>query len=484
MHALVFDKEQSEKCRQIVIVDNDLEVLDVVSAYFKPRGYSVIGFNDAAAAIAESTRTGKNWDVLITDLKFPTMSGIEFTVQIKKHLPSLPVILMTQPSSTDTAVEGVKSGAYDFLVKPINFGQLQVAVERAVHLHSLNGDISHLREIIKASTGEQGRMIGRSPAFLAAVDIARRVAKSSANILITGESGSGKEVFAKFIHRESGRKTGPFVAINCSTIPENLLESELFGHAKGAFTGAQEKRIGLFEEAQDGTLFLDEIGDLTMALQAKILRVLQEKVIRRVGENQNRVINCRIISATHKDLAAEVSAGRFREDLFFRLDVIPILIPPLRDRPEDLLPLAESFLRKFAVSNGSPAKTFSKAAAQYLLTSPWRGNVRELENTIERAVVLCGQAEISIDDFLPMAPGLMAVGPSEAENEIGNECFEKSEFCVRFSERLPTLDEVIRQYIAFAVANKNGARDKTAKEIGIDRKTLYKRLRTIPSLTV
>ncbi|MBK7891381.1 MAG: sigma-54-dependent Fis family transcriptional regulator [Bdellovibrionales bacterium] len=482
MSVLAFDKEQSEKSRQIVVVDNDLEVLDVVSAYFKPRGYSVIGFNDAAAAIKESTRTGKNWDVLITDLKFPTMSGIEFTVQIKKYLPSLPVILMTQPCSTETAVEAIKSGAYDFLVKPVNFGQLQVAVDRAIHLQSLNGDISHLREIIKSSSSEQGRMIGRSPAFLSAVDIARRVAKSSANILITGESGSGKEVFAKFIHRESGRKAGPFVAINCSAIPENLLESELFGHAKGAFTGAQEKRIGLFEEAQDGTLFLDEIGDLTMALQAKILRVLQEKVIRRVGENQNRTINCRIISATHKDLAAEVSAGRFREDLFFRLDVIPILIPPLRDRPEDLLLLAESFLRKFAVANGSPAKTFSKAAVQYLLVNQWRGNVRELENTIERAVVLCGRAEISVDDFLPMATGLESNEASERESE--SDGLEKSAFCVRFSERLPTLDEVIRQYIAFAVANKNGARDKTAKEIGIDRKTLYKRLRTIPDLTV
>lgn len=309
-------------------------------------------------------------------------------------------------------------------------------------------------------------IIGRSPKFLSALDIARRVAPSSASILITGESGTGKEIFAQFIHAQSQRKNGPFVAINCAAIPENLLESELFGHAKGSFTGAQDKRVGLFEEAENGTLFLDEVGDLSMPLQAKLLRVLQERKIKRVGENQDRSINCRIISATHRELAHEVQEGRFREDLYFRLNVIPILIPPLRDRPEDLLPLANEFLIKYAKQNHCLSKPLSKEAVRFILENHWRGNVRELENAIERAVVLSQGAEISPEDFLPTSE---PVEISDGSNT----------FLIRYADRLPTLDEVTRKYIVYAVARKGGARDQTAREIGIDRKTLYKRLKSL-----
>lgn len=318
----------------------------------------------------------------------------------------------------------------------------------------------------------EDKIIGRSQNFLEALNIAKRVAKSSANIFITGESGTGKEVIARFIHSESKQHKGPFVAINCSAIPESLLESELFGHAKGSFTGAQEKRVGLFEEAQDGTLFLDEIGDLNLPLQAKLLRVLQEKKIKRIGENQYRPINCRIISATHKSLKLEVQENRFREDLLFRLEVIPINIPPLRERTEDILLLAEFFLRKFSSENGSAStKTFSKEAISYLLENKWCGNVRELENTIERAMVLSEANEIRLQDFLPKSSEFILSTVSEKVNEDPNI------FSINCAKYLPTLEEVVNKYLDFAVKKNDGARDRTAKAIGIDRKTLYKRIK-------
>ncbi len=461
--------------RQIVVIDDDLEIQDLIKAYFKTKNFEVICFGDAEAAIKESLISGNAWDVILTDLHLPKMSGVEATVHFKATFPGLPVILITTSKTVEIAVEAIEKGAYDFIVKPIHFSQLQISVERALRLKSLNGDISELREIVKSTGRKQSKIIGRSPKFVAALDVAGRVAVSRANILITGESGTGKEVFAKFIHGESKSQKGKFVAINCSAIPENLLESELFGHAKGAFTGAVDKRIGLFEEAQDGTLFLDEIGDLSPALQAKLLRVLQEKKIKRVGENTDRDINCRIISATHKDLAVEITQKRFREDLFFRLNVIPILIPPLRERSEDLLPLAEFFLRKYVLENGAGTKTFASDASRYILENKWRGNVRELENTIERAVALCDEAQISVEHFLPQAPKL-----PDASNQAAQ--LSGNVFTVAYAENLPMLEDIVQKYIEFAIEKNNGARDKTAKDIGIDRKTLYKRIRPDSSL--
>ncbi|MEK6773341.1 MAG: sigma-54 dependent transcriptional regulator [Bdellovibrionota bacterium] len=460
----------TKKNQTIVVVDDDLDIQDLISAYFKPKGFQVICFSDAESALKESLSAGNKWDVLLADLNLPLMSGIEFTVAIKKLLPNLPIVLITTSKSAEIAIEAIQKGAYDFIVKPIHFPQLQVSVERALHINHLNQDIGELRERVKLSGRVQNKIIGRSPRFVETLEIAKRVAKSTANILITGESGTGKEVFAKFIHEESNCAKGPFVAINCSAIPENLLESELFGHAKGAFTGAYDKKMGLFEEAQDGTLFLDEIGDLSLSLQAKLLRVLQERKIKRVGENQQRAINCRIISATHKELSTEIREGRFREDLYFRLNVIPITIPPLRERQEDLILLAESFLRKFSLENSSLARTFSKETLKFILENPWRGNVRELENTIERAVVLSTESEICLDNLLPFSRDLWPHAEEKTENQ------KQNTFTLCYEKQLPELDEVITKYIEFAVQKNGGARDKTAKEIGIDRKTLYKRL--------
>lgn len=461
---MIFNKRQ-----KIVLVDDDSDIQDLVTAYFKPRNFEVICFTDPNTAIQESLVSGGDWDVLLTDFHFRKMSEVEFTIQLKKSLPNLPIILITPLETADTALQAIQIGAYDLITKPIHFPQLQIAVDRALDFKALKGDIIELREHVKKVQTSHSNIIGRSPKFLQALDVAKRVAVSTANIFISGESGTGKEVFAKFIHAESKRLKGPFIAINCSAIPENLLESELFGHAKGSFTGAHDKKIGLFEEAQDGTLFLDEIGDLSLSLQAKLLRVLQEKKIKRVGENQYRSINCRIISATNKNLHLEVNEHRFREDLFFRLNVIPINLPPLRERIEDLLPLAESFLRKFVLENGSKAKSFSKEAIKYILENQWRGNVRELENTIERVVVLSTDVEISLNYF--------SSSMSLCKSDLPKSLNISEDFYIPLSKALPSLDEVIYKYIQYAIIKNNGARDKTAKELGIDRKTLSKRLR-------
>jgi two-component system, NtrC family, response regulator HydG len=459
---------------RVVIVDDDLEIHERVTSFFKPKDFEVICYESAAQALEESLVTGNSWDVLLTDYHFPNMPAAEFTKAIKKNLPFLAVILLTPPDITESTLETFEYGTYDFIGKPIHFGQLLVAVNRALKVKSLIVHNSTLRELVKSIPTKPSPFIGRSPNFLAAIDIATRVAKSSASILITGESGTGKEVFANYIHNSSCHCNGPFTAINCSSIPESLLESELFGHTKGSFTGACENRVGLFEAAENGTLFLDEIGDLSLPLQAKLLRVLQEKRIKRVGENKERPINCRIISATHKDLGIEIQEGRFREDLFFRLNVIPISIPPLRERQEDLILLAETFLKKIALANHCPDKTFSKDAIKYLLQNRWQGNVRELENTVERAVVLCRGSEILREDFIPL-DATLATGDAHAVPFTPS---DPHTFFFRHANQLPTLDEVINKYIAYAIQKNDGARDKAAKEIGIDRKTLYRRMQS------
>ncbi len=383
---------------------------------------------------------------------------------------------MTAHKAVDTAAEAVEAGAYDFVVKPLHFPQLLVSVERALHLNKIKNQNTTLKVALQTHEGTNvDGIIGKSPSFKQALDLARRVASSNTNIFITGESGAGKEVIAKAIHNLGPRKKNPFVAINCSAIPENLLESELFGHAKGSFTGASEKKVGLFEEAGDGTLFLDEIGDLSLPLQAKLLRVLQERKIKRIGENQYRNINARIISATHKDLRSEVANHTFREDLFFRLNVIPIKVPPLRERKEDVIPLAEFFLKKFTALNGSSVKTFSKEALEKLLTNTWKGNVRELENTIERAVVLCTTNTIQAEDLTDSEVF------QSASNGTGEGTFDFYELT---GNRILTIDEIVKLYIKHVLDMNHGAKEKTAKDLSIDRKTLYRKLQEMEKMPI
>lgn len=458
--------------KHIVLIDDDLDIQELVIGFFKPKGYRITNFSDAETALRE-LEGDLNPDVIIADLQLPKMSGLDFIGQAKERDIFAPIIIMTVTSSVEVALQAIQAGAYDFIVKPIHFAQLQVSVERAAHLNRLKKDNQSLRSLIKDQENQTvPGIIGRSPKFVRALDLAKRVAKSAANVFITGESGTGKELVARLIHATSPRRKGPFVAINCSAIPENLLESELFGHAKGAFTGAQDRKLGLFEEAENGTIFLDEIGDLSLTLQAKLLRVLQERKIKRVGENQSRSVNARVISATHKNLLQEVTAGRFREDLYFRLNVIPINVPNLRERKEDIVPLAEHFLRKYAALNNSPARTFSKDALQYLLEKPWRGNVRELENTIERSVVLCVGEEITKGDLLLEEQSFHIEEGGVADTASG-------EFPISADGKLWSLHELTQRYIQYALNRNNGAKDKTAKDLGIDRKTLYRRVQQI-----
>ncbi len=459
-----------KKSSTIILIDDDLDLLDLLSSFFKQRGYKVFTFNNAEEALIEIENKRIEADVVISDLKLPAMSGTDFIRRIRKSDSRLPIILITSETSVETAVEAIETGAYDFVLKPLHIPQLLISIQRALYLNEVQAENTNLKNIFQGQDfmGLKG-IIGKSQGFKKAMELAQRVSSSQANILITGESGSGKEVIAKAVHELGDKKEGPFIAINCSAIPENLLESELFGHAKGSFTGANDKKIGLFEEANKGTLFLDEIGDLSLPLQAKLLRVLQERKIKRIGENQYRDITARIICATHKDLRKEVSESRFREDLYFRLNVIPIFMPPLRERREDILPLSEYFLKKFTLMNNIHIKGFTKNAISKLENRDWKGNVRELENAIERAVVLSTNDYIHAEDL----PGDELIGFSQ--DKIQNNC-DESHFSYN-EDRPATLDELSKKYIQHIFDKNGGAKEQTARDLGIDRKTLYRKLK-------
>lgn len=453
----------------ITLIDDDLDLLDLLSTFFKQRGYKVFAFSNAEEALIEIENKRSEPDVVISDLKLPVMSGLDFIKRIRRSNSSLPIILMTSEGSVETAVEAIESGAYDFVLKPLHIPQLLISVQRALFLNEVQMENNNLKSLFQEDVPGLKGVIGKSQGFKKALELARRVSGSQANVLITGESGSGKEVIARAVHELGDKKDGPFIAINCSAIPENLLESELFGHAKGAFTGAHDKKVGLFEEANKGTLFLDEIGDLSLPLQAKLLRVLQERKVKRIGENAYRDITARIICATHKDLRKEVAEGKFREDLYFRLNVIPIYMPPLRERKDDILPLSEYFLKKFSVMNNVTVKGFSKEAIQKLENLVWKGNVRELENAIERAVVLTS-AEVIMPEDLPSEDSYPPMAAA-AESKTGTKGLS-------FEEDKPiTLDELSKKYIQFIFDKNDGAKEQTAKDLGIDRKTLYRKLK-------
>nr|BFD68960.1 acetoacetate metabolism transcriptional regulator AtoC [Bdellovibrio sp. HAGR004] len=466
-----------ETQKTILLIEDDLDMAELASAYFRQKNILVIHLVDPMEALQAITTGRIKPDAIITDLNLPLMSGLSFIKAVRAEGLQLPIILITVSNDVETAVEAISAGAYDFVVKPLHFPQLLISAQRAFKYKSLNAENESLRQTIDCTKGvNPDGIIGKSEAIRKVIDLAKRVAKSSSTVSIWGESGTGKEVFAKAIHNWSSRSKKSFVAINCSAIPENLLESELFGHAKGSFTGALDKKIGLFEEADGGTLFLDEIGDLNLPLQSKLLRVLQEREIKRVGENQSRPVDVRVIVATHKDLRVEVQEKRFREDLFFRLNVIPMKLPPLRDRREDILPLAEHFLNRYNVLNGTNIVGFKKSAKEFLLTQPWRGNVRELENAIERAVVLATTNEIDASAFS------LFDEPSLQETFLSSED-KKNAFVFHFGEEVEPLHELEKKYIQFVYERKNHAKELTAKALGIDRKTLYRKLQEIDPAT-
>jgi len=350
----------------------------------------------------------------------------------------------------------MKAGAFHYIVKPFKLAEIEIHIEKALENRKLKKENLILKNELQKSYSK-GMLLGKSQAMKEIFELIDRIANAHANVLITGESGTGKELVARAIHEKSSRKNFPFIAINCSAIPETLLESELFGYAKGAFTGAHQRKKGLFEEANGGTLFLDEIGDLNITLQAKLLRVIQDKTIRAIGDTTDKPIDVRIITATHKDLKNAIKEGRFREDLYYRLAVIPIVMPPLRHRKEDIPILAQYFLQKYKAINNSNVKGFTPQALEKLMNMHWQGNVRELENMIERLVVLSNKNLIDAQDI-----------PT-------NETADFDQFISQNFQKMPDLAQLERHYINFILDKTGGKKEKAAQILGINRRTLYRK---------
>ncbi len=388
--------QQLQKAR-ILVVDDDKIVLRAAQQILQREGYEVVALDDAFEGL--TIVKDPTFDVAVLDIKMPNLSGLDLLRAFKQARPDVEVIMMTAYATIETAVEAVKGGAYDFLTKPFeNIDVLSLAVGRAAEKKALR-DRNRALEAQLATGGQFEELVGQSQQMRDVFKIVGTVSPSTATVLIQGESGTGKELVARAIHARSPRKNKPFVAVNCSALSDTLLESELFGHLRGSFTGATANKKGLFEAADGGTIFLDEIGDIPPATQVRLLRVLQEGEVKRVGATDTLHVDVRVIAATNVDLARARKAGKFREDLFYRLNVIAVHLPPLRDRPEDVPPLAHHFLARYAQKVGKQVTAFSPAALEALTTYRWTGNVRELENCIERAVVMAPGAQIEVDDL-------------------------------------------------------------------------------------
>jgi two-component system response regulator PilR (NtrC family) len=368
---------------KILVVDDEQSLREVLSIMLKRTGYAVTSVADGQEAIELLNKD--IFDLVITDLRMPRIDGMEVLKAAKSASPETVVLIITAFASADSAVEAMKQGAYDYLTKPFQVDEVQLIIRNALEKRRLTTENILLKREM-ASQSSFSQLVGQSEAMQKVFDVVRKVADSKSNVLICGESGTGKELVARAIHYNSSRNAMPFVAVNCSAVPETLLESELFGHMKGSFTGAISNKAGLFEVANGGTIFLDEIGDTTPTIQVKLLRVIQEREFRRVGGNQDVKVDVRIVAATNKDLEKAVADGSFREDLYYRLDVIPIRLPPLRMRSGDIPLLANHFLERFSRESGKPLPVLSSEAMCVLLGHEWRGNVRELENLIERVV--------------------------------------------------------------------------------------------------
>jgi len=377
---------------KILVVDDEKSLREVMSIMLKRAGYDVTEASDGAEAIGQ---VGKEiYDLVITDLRMPKADGMDVLKAVKSSSPETVVLVVTAFGTADSAVEAMKQGAYDYLTKPFQVDEVQLIIRNALEKRRLSAENILLKREI-ASKSSFAQIVGQSEAMQKVFDVVHKVADSKSNVLICGESGTGKELVARAIHYNSVRSTMPFVAVNCSAVPETLLESELFGHMKGSFTGAVSNKAGLFEVANGGTIFLDEIGDTTPTIQVKLLRVIQEREFRRVGGSQDVKVDVRIIAATNRDLEKAVADGSFREDLYYRLDVIPIRLPPLRLRTSDIPLLVTHFLEKFSEESGKPVPTLTPEAIHVLLGHEWRGNVRELENLIERIVAFSTGAVVT-----------------------------------------------------------------------------------------
>jgi two-component system response regulator HydG len=438
----------------VLVVDDEPSNVTSLRKIFERENMRVLTANGAKEALDLARK--HRIEVVLTDLMMPGANGVELMRALKEISPDTEVVLMTAYGTVETAVQAMREGAYDFVEKPLKRMSIVKSVEKAAERQSLVAENRSLRQELKLLTNRE--IVGQSPALRRVLDVATQAAPSSATVLILGESGTGKELIARYIHSKSGRASGPFVAVNCAAIPETILEAELFGHERGAFTGAVARREGRFAKARGGTLFLDEIGELTPTVQVKLLRVIQEGEYEPVGGNLVHA-DVRLLAATNRDLAAEVEAGRFREDLYYRLNVIAVTAPALRTRREDIALLVDHFLGIYCRKNGRSRLIVQREAMAKLLDYVWPGNVRELENVVERAAVLCRSDTIGVEDLPEVVAKASAPAPSELSFSIGT-----------------TLSEVESRMIRETLKHTSGDKSLAAQLLGISTRTIYRKL--------
>ena len=441
----------------VLVVDDEPEMRQLLRNILEEEHYRVMVASDGHDALIRMET--EKFPVVVTDLRMKGMDGLGLLDHVLRKHPESNLIMMTAFGTVESAVDAMKQGAFDYLTKPIKSNELTVTVAKAMREALLRQEVKQLRQQVSREFSFD-QILGKSKPMKEIFDLIRRVADSQTNILITGESGTGKELVAKAIHFNSQRKAAPFVPVNCAAIPELLLESELFGHVRGAFTDAKSDKPGLFEEAHDGTLFLDEISEMPMMLQAKLLRAVQEREIRRVGATRSTSINVRLVVATNVHLREEVKAKRFREDLYYRLNVIELHLPPLRDRKEDLPVLVQGLLQKSVTAQQKHIESVEEPAMARLMDYQWPGNVRELENILERAATLTQGKKICLDDL-----------PSNIRNIQGD-----GQLIGDAAERLLPLEQLEKSYIRRVLEKMGGNKYQTAHVLGIDRKTLYRKL--------
>ncbi len=450
---------------KILVVDDERSIRFSLAELLGADGHAVREAEHAPAALA--ALEGEAADLVISDLSMPAMDGLQLLDEVRSRHPESLFVLMTAHGDERTAVRALKEGAYDYLPKPFDNEEVRATVRRAREVLALRAENRRLRE--ELAGGFQG-LIGDSPAIREVYRLVRRAAPTDATVLVTGESGTGKELVARAVHAESRRARGPFVALNCSALPGELVESELFGHLKGAFTGADRDREGLFEAADGGTIFLDEVGDLAANAQAKLLRVLEERQVTRVGATRPTSVDVRVVAATHQPLERLAAEGRFREDLLFRLQVIQVHLPPLRERREDVAALAVHFVRDFADRYGRPVGALSDAARRALLAHDWPGNVRELRNAVERAVVMAEGETLELGDLPPQVAGSSApLRPADAA--LADLPWAEA--------RGRALDAFDRSFLAAALERHGGNVSRTARAVGLHRQSLQKLLRRL-----
>ena len=444
---------------KVLFIDDDIAVCDAVRALLNQHGFDVVCATAGAAALV--SLESDEFDAVVSDLNMPGMNGLELCRRARARWPSLPVVLVTAFGSMEAAVGAIRAGAYDFINKPIQIQELLLTLARALEHKQLKDENKQLREAV-ARQRPPSSFIGEAPAMLEVFALVGRVAPTDVTVLITGESGTGKELVAQALHRRSARSAGPLVAFNCAAFPESMLESELFGHTRGAFTDAKAHHKGLFLQANGGTLFLDEIGEMPQSTQVKLLRALQERKVRAIGGEREVPFDARVISATSRDLLSEVSERRFREDLYYRINVIRIHLPPLRARGNDVLLLAEHFVRQFAGHNKKQLSGIAGAAAEKLLAYTWPGNVRELQNCMERAVALTESDSIQLQDL-----------PVHIRE------FKATTFVLPLENPLQLLpmEEVEKRYILQVLQALNNSKSLAATSLGFDRRTLYRKLK-------